>query len=46
MNSPLVEYVSDIHIYNVDVMKEINTIDTKAYISMNEQSKSKEIISL
>ena len=46
MYSPLVEYVTDHHIYSVDVTKEINTIDTYAYVSMNGQSKCKEIISL
>ena len=28
IHSPLVEYVSDLHIYSIDAMTEINTIDT------------------
>ena len=35
------EYVSDLHIYSVGVMKEMITI--RRYISMNRQRKCKEI---
>ena len=44
--SPLAEYVSDLHIYGLDVMKEMNTIDTYVSLHIYEYAKCKEITSL